>query len=231
MKQGRYEPAVFLVTPKKQQILSAGIQYNITPNTIISTEGATSIYDQNTFSSKDQANQQGYAAKLKIANVRSIGSKSKGVKLTSDVGLEFVNSRFKPLERIRNVEYTRDWGLPLVVSPEDETIATAGLQVTDQKNNLIRYQFTNYYRSNVFKGIRNSIIQAQDIRGWKFNNIVHLSNMTSTTEKGYFFRPNLAVSRSFAKLANHVIDVSYSVVHNEIRNKNNDAVSIQSFSF
>ena len=153
------------------------------------------------------------------------------MKLTSDVGLEFVNSRFKPLERIRNVEYTRDWGLPLVVSPEDETIATAGLQVTDQKNNLIRYQFTNYYRSNVFKGIRNSIIQAQDIRGWKFNNIVHLSNMTSTTEKGYFFRPNLAVSRSFAKLANHVIGVSYSVEHNEIRNKNTDAVSIQSFSF
>lgn len=231
LKQGRYEPAIFLVTPKKQQVLSAGINYKITPNTIVNTEVATSIYDQNTFSSKGQANQQGYAAKLQISNTQKVGSKKKGKSLTSDVGLEFVEARFRPIERIRNVEYTRDWGLPLVVTPEDETIVTAGLQLNDIKNNSVRYQFTNYYRSNVFKGFRNSITQSQDIKGWKFNNTVHLSNISTTNEKGYFFRPHSAVSRSFPKLGNYVLGASYAVEHNEIRNKISDNVTPQSFSF
>ena len=78
IKQGRYEPAIFLVTPKKQQVFSAGINYKITPNTVINTEVATSIYDQNTFSSKGQANQQGYAAKFQLSNTKKMGRKSKG---------------------------------------------------------------------------------------------------------------------------------------------------------
>ena len=231
LKQGKYEPAIFLVTPKKQQVLSAGINYKISRNTTINTEAATSLYDQNTFSSKDQANQRGYAAKLQISNVQSIGAEKKGVNLTSDIGLEFVNSRFRPVERLRNVEFTRDWGLPLVVTPEDETIITAGLQLNDLKNNSIRYQFTNYYRSNVFKGFRNSLFQNQDIKGWKFNNTIHLSNVSSTLEKGYFFRPQLAVSRAFPTLRNYLLGVSYAVEHNEIRNKASENVTPLSFSF
>jgi hypothetical protein len=231
LKQGRYEPAIFLVTPKKQQVLSAGINYKITPGTVVNTEVATSIYDQNTFSSKGQENQQGYAAKLQISNTQRVGSAAKGKTLTSDVGLEFVEARFRPIERIRNVEYTRDWGLPLVVTPEDETIITAGLQLNDTKTNSVRYQFTNYYRSNVFKGLRNSIIQSQDIKGWKFNNTIHLSNITTTTEKGYFLRPNTAISRTFPKLGNYIVGASYAVEHNEIRNKISDNVTPQSFSF
>ncbi|MBC7830001.1 MAG: hypothetical protein H7122_19805 [Chitinophagaceae bacterium] len=230
-KQGRYEPAVFLVTPKKQQIISVGINYKITPGTVVSTEAATSIYDQNTFSSKDQAKQQGYAAKLKITNTKAIGNLKRGLTLTSDAGLEFVDSRFRPVERIRNVEYTRDWGLPLQVAPEDETIITAGVQLNDLKANTIRYQFTNYYRSNVFKGYRNSLYQSQEIKGWKLNNTFHLSNVSSTNEKGYFLRPNLAVTRTFPRLGNYLLGIGYAVEHNEIRNKITDAVSPQSFSF
>lgn len=229
-KQGRYEPAIFLVAPKKQQVVSVGAIYKIKPNTTVNTELATSIYDQNTFSSKDQAN-QGYAAKFQLSNTKKIGSVSKELSLTSDVGFEFVDSRFRPVERIRSVEYTRDWGLPLVVLPEDETIVTAGLQLNDLKNNKIRYQFTNYNRGNVFKGFRNSLFQSQDIKGWKFNNTIHLSNITSTNEKGYFFRPNMAVTRVFPKLSNYTVGIGYAIEHNEIRNKISDAVSSQSFSF
>ena len=230
-KQGRFEPAVFLVAPKKQQVFSVGVNYKITPGTVVSTELATSIYDENTFSSKDQANKKGYAAKFQLINTKKLGSQKRGLRLTSDVGLEFVEARFRPIERIRNVEYTRDWGLPLLVTPEDETIITAGLQLNNIKNNSIRYQFTNYYRSNVFKGYRNSVIQSQEIKGWKFNNTIHLSNITTVNEKGYFFRPNMAVSRTFPKLRNYLLGVSYAVEHNEIRNKISDAVSVQSFSF
>lgn len=231
VRQGRYEPAIFLVAPKKQQILSVGMDYNVSKNTTVSTELATSIYDVNTFSSKDEEKNRGYAAKVNLRNVQSLGKSERAMQLTSDLGLEFVNSRFKPIERLRNVEYTRDWGLPLIVLPEDETIVTAGLQLNDKRNNMLRYQFTNYYRSNVFKGFRNSLYHLQQVKDWKFNNTIHLSNISTTNEQGYFLRPNLALSRTFPKLRNYLLGVNYAVEHNEIRFKSDDRLVPRSFSF
>ena len=64
IRQGNFLPAVFLVTPKKQQVVSVGVDYNISKNTIVTSEFAMSIYDVNGFSSKDKANDQGYAPVL-----------------------------------------------------------------------------------------------------------------------------------------------------------------------
>src|SRR5688572_10327369 len=60
IKQGNYEPAVFLVTPKKQQVVSVGVDYAITKSTVLTTEGAMSNYDVNTFSGRDKKNDKGY---------------------------------------------------------------------------------------------------------------------------------------------------------------------------
>ena len=68
MKQGNYEPAVFLVTPKKQQVVSLGVDYADCKKTMISTEVGMSNYDVNTFSSKDKYNDKGYAGKVVIKN-------------------------------------------------------------------------------------------------------------------------------------------------------------------
>ncbi|HKP31691.1 MAG TPA: hypothetical protein VJT83_03155, partial [Chitinophagaceae bacterium] len=55
-KQGRFEPAVYLVTPKKQQIISLGMDYSFSKKSIVTTELAMSKYDVNTFSTKDKGN-------------------------------------------------------------------------------------------------------------------------------------------------------------------------------
>ena len=88
----------------------------------------------------------------------------KGMKLVTDLGYEFVESNFKPLERLRNVEFTRDWGLPLVVLPRDETIFTAGTQLADVKNNSLRYQFTDITGAMIQWGLRNSLTHVQTLR-------------------------------------------------------------------
>jgi hypothetical protein len=43
VKQGSYEPAIYLVTPKKQQLLDLGIDYALSKNTSVITEVAMSI--------------------------------------------------------------------------------------------------------------------------------------------------------------------------------------------
>ncbi|NML21950.1 hypothetical protein HHL16_13760 [Pseudoflavitalea sp. G-6-1-2] len=228
--QGQYEAAVFLVTPKKLQVMSLGVDYAVSKNTEVNTEVAMSNYNVNTFSSKDKADDKGYAAKASIKNTIPLRGKN-GLALTSNAGFEFVESRFKPLERLRNIEFGRDWGLPIIPTPANESIITAGLAITDNKINSLKYQFTNYNRGGDFTGIRNSIYHTQDLKGWKFNNVLMLSNVNATDVKGVFLRPTFDVSRTFKKLHNYWIGLNYAIEHTSIKNKVTDTLTPQSFSF
>lgn len=232
VKQGNFEPAVFLVTPKKQQVANLGVEYNINKHTVLNTEVAMSNYDVNTFSTIDKANDKGYAAKVNFKNTMPVKGSKKGLQLTTSLGYEYVDSRFKPLERLRNIEFTRDWGLPLLDNEVvNENIVTAGVQVSDKQSNSLQYQFTEYNRGTGFTGFRHSVTQVQKVKGWLFNNQFSLSNVDATDSKGYFWRPTINISRQFAKLKNYVIGGAYSVERNSIRNKFNDSMATQSFSF
>lgn len=232
VKQGNYEPAVFLVTPKKQQVVNLGVEYNISKNTLLNAEVAMSNYDVNTFSAIDKANDKGYGAKVDLKNTLLLKGSKRGLKLTTDLGYEYVDARFKPLERLRNIEFTRDWGLSLSeTAAVHENIVTAGVQVSDKKNNSLRYQFTEYNRGTAFTGFRNSITHMQTIRGWIISNQVSLSNVDADNDKGYFWRPTVNISRQFTKWKNYTIGGSYAVEHNAIRNKETDSMASQSFSF
>jgi hypothetical protein len=230
VKQGEFEAAIFLVTPKKQQLVNVLVDYDISKKTNITTELAYSNYDVNTFSTIDKEDNKGYAAKFKITNTTDFGGIKK-LKLLTDGGLEYVDARFHPLEILRNVEFLRDWGLPQVVSAATETIVTAGTQLQDNKKNSFRYQVTDYKRDNEFNGIRNTVTQAQNIDGWQFNNQFSLSNTNSTLEKGYFLRPTIDISKQFKHLWNYTVGASYSLEDNEVRNKLADTVNASSFSF
>jgi hypothetical protein len=227
-KQGNYEAAVFLVAPKKQQVINVGVDYAVTKNTLVTAEGAMSNYDINSFSKRDKGNDKGYAGKVTIKNTRELRNKKK---IITDAGYEYTEALFKPLERLRNIEYTRDWGLALRVAPADEKIITAGIQLLDAKENTVRYQLTTYNRSDGFRGIRNSITHMQNIKGWKFNNVFNLSDINSTTDKGYFLRPTISVTKILDRFKKYQINLSYSVEHNEVHNKLSDSVALTSFSF
>ena len=229
VKQGEFEAAIFLVTPKKQQVVSMLIDYDISKKTNITTELAYSNYDVNTFSNIDKADNKGYAAKIKFTNIKDLRGENK-MKLLTDAGFEYTDARFHPLERLRTVEFLRDWGLPYVVPASDETIVTGGAQLSDAKKSF-RYQFTDYRRGSGFNGVRNTILQTQDIKGWHFNNQFNLSNTNSSIEKGYFFRPVIDISKKFKQLWNYTIGANFSVERNEIRNKAIDSVTATSFAF
>lgn len=230
VKQGRYLPATFLVAPKKQQLVSMGIDYAISKRTSVVTELAYSNYDVNTFSSKDNGNNKGYAAKTTFKNSTPLQS-TNNLQLNTDFSYEYVAAKFKPLERLRNVEFTRDWGLNITEAPQTENIITAGAQLQDKNNNSLRYQLTHYKRGSSFNGIRNSIYHYHAIKGWKLNNQFNLSTTSSNLQQGYFLRPMIDVSKLLSKLRNYTISFNYSVEHNEVKNKLSDSVTATSFSF
>ncbi len=231
VKQGRFLPAIFLVTPKKQQVFNLGLDYALTKNTQLTVEGAMSNYDVNLFSSLDKENDKGFATKLQLKNTKALGGKKIGWRLITDVGYEWVESKFKPLERLRNVEFTRDWGLPLQTAPTDEAIFTAGMQLADGKASSLRYQFTNYNRGDGFNGFRNSLTHTMQSKSWRMNNIFMISRINSLTDQGYFLRPSINITRMFPKWKNHSLSGMYSLEHNEITKKATDSMAPQSFSF
>ena len=122
IKQGQYEPVQILVTPKKQQIVNLGIDYAINKNTLLKTEMATSNNDVNTFSSKDNGDDRGWAAKFQLSNEKILTCQPKIAIEYTALDYEYVQSKFKPLERLRTVEFSRDWGLPFTSLPADENI-------------------------------------------------------------------------------------------------------------
>ena len=99
--QGNFEAARFLVTPKKQQVVSTGFTWQIDDKTLLKTEFAFSNYDVNTFSAKDKRNDKGYAAKIDIDKNESLKTKNKTLQLNTNADYEWVDKNFQPVERLR----------------------------------------------------------------------------------------------------------------------------------
>ncbi len=230
--QGDWEPVILLITPKKQQLITAAGQYFFNEKSYIKGELAMSNYDVNTFSSKDKGKDNGTAAKLEYSMQQNVFRKIKeGLTLQTTVGYEFVEDRFKPLERLRNVEFNRDWSLPFDAPAATENLISGSLQLNDKQNNFVKYQLTSYNRSDNFKGIRNSIEHEMTLKGWKISDKFYLTNINSSVQTGSFLRPSIDISRIFPALKNIKIGGGFSAEHNSQLSKQYDTLMPESFAF
>jgi hypothetical protein len=232
VKQGQYEPVIILVTPKKQQLMTVATDYKISNNAFLKTELALSNYDANTFSDKDDGDDAGIAAKVQFGNsslIKSSGAKK--TQLITNLDYEFVQGKFKPLERIRNVEFSRDWGLGLQPLPADEHIIRASARIQNAKNNSLSYQVMNYNRGDEYNGFQNNIQQLFNWKGWQFNNQLAFTNFKTQFNKGSFIKPVADISKELKRLKDFRLGFRYALEENKTKDKASDTLTIQSFSF
>ena len=229
VKQGQFEPVIILVTPKTQQLISIGTEYEIDKNNSVSTELALSNYDVNTFSNKNKTDNLGLAARFQFNN-STILNNAKKLELNSSIDYEYVQDRFHPIERLRYVEFTREWGLPLILNPATENILRLSSQLRNSKQ-AITYQFMTYQRSDNYKGYQNLLQQTGNISGWIVNNQFAITNFTTGSDKGSYLRPIIDISKQFASLYNTRLGFRYASEKNEVRNKVVDSLSVLSFAF
>lgn len=231
IKKGRYEPVMVLVAPKKQQLISVGTEYEFDKNNVLKTEFALSNYDVNTFSSKNNGDDAGLAARFQYTNTIPLNSAKKAL-LISSLDYEHTQQKFKPLERLRVVEFSRDWGLPLQLTPATEDILRLSSQYKSNTSSLT-YQFMGYQRSegDHYKGFQNIVQQTLNAKGWAMNNQLALTSFDGFTGKGKYFRPVFDVSRQFKQLASMRLGFKYALENNEVRNPATDTLSATSFSF
>jgi hypothetical protein len=232
VKQGDWAPVILLVAPKKQQVVSVAGEYLFSTKTKLRVEAAMSNYDVNQFSEKDKGNDKGYATKIQFESKdRKMNLFSKALLLQTNFGYEYVQSRFKPLERLRNVEYLRDWSLPYQVTAADEQLANAAIRIADKKGNYYAYEITNYRRSDHYNGIRQQLNNYTEVSNWKFTNSISLTTTSSLDIQGNYLRPTIDIGKELVKLKKMQFGVNYTGEYNRQRNKITDTLSPLSFAF
>jgi hypothetical protein len=232
VKQGEWAPVILLVTPKKRQLVTVGAEYIINATTRIKTEFAASKYDINLFSSKSKQNDNGVAAKIQLLqDDKKVHLFKKTLLLQTNLGYEYVQGRFKPLERLRNVEFNRDWSIPYDILPADETLTNAAFQLRDSNASQVKYEITSYNRSDKYNGIKQTLNHYAAVKGWKITDQVSLTNSNTPLQKITYLRPSIDISKLLKKYHNLQVGANYSGEHNTISNKQYDTLSSLSFAF
>ncbi len=230
--QGYYEPATYLVTPKKQQVVTMGAVYVLNEKTNISTEVAMSNYDLNAFSQKDKGDNKGFAGKINMSHLINFqNAAGKRLQLKAIGGYEATDKNFRPVERLRTVEFYRDWGLEFQPEAANEHLPFANFELSDSAGNSLQYLSSAYLRSDGYKGVRQLLANDQKIKGWQMRSIFNLINFHSLNNTGFFLRPSVDISKVFSKLNNYVLGAFYALEHNEIHDRISDTVSSSSFAF
>jgi len=232
LKQGDWAPVILLITPKKQQMITVGAEYLFSAKTKLKAEVAMSRFDVNLFSGKDKANDNGYAAKLQFQNTDTkLNFFSKALLMQTNLGYEFVQNRFKPIERLRNIEFLRDWSIPYDVPNADEHLTNAAVKIADNKGNYGRYEATSYIRSDKYNGLRQLLNSYNAVNGWKLTNVVSLTTINSPLHKGFFLRPTIELGKELTRFRKMQAGFKYQGEYNKLRDKTTDSLTAFSFAF
>lgn len=192
--QGTHEPLIFLVTPKKQQLISFGIESNPGESARFLLDAALSQNDVNTYSRLNSEDNTGIAFRVS-AEKTFFSSDTAGVRLKTGVGYELTGYNFRTAERFRPVEFERDWNLRLaeLSGNQHHVFGEAGLYIAGDGNILYKFDF---FQSGGFEGFRNSIVSRSKIAGFQTNLAAsYLTTHDFPEKRTDFFRHHLDISR------------------------------------
>lgn len=216
--QGNFEPAVFLVTPKRHRLMTLNTEYHIGPTAMVKAGWAWSNYDVNTYSSRNKGRTEGYAAKVDIQRATKLYINDHIMQVKTAMGYEWVDEIFKPVEDLHNVEFLREWGLSLTPSVSAGHLAYAAVEARDNKGNYLLYNLSVYLRSDGYKGVKQSMQYSCNNKGWLYTVNFNLTNNSTPSAKGVFSRPSVEISKSIPRLNNYVIGAGYTMEQNVQRN-------------
>lgn len=154
-KQGNFEPARLIVTPKQKRMVSAGASYKINKNFIVQTEISSSKNDINTFSNLDSSDDNGFANNTKMVGVFELGKDSiPKWELTTAAEMEYVTAHFEPIERYRSIEFDRDWNVRNRNYTGYELLANLKGDLKHTKFGSFGVEGQNFTKGNDYQGNR-----------------------------------------------------------------------------
>ncbi|MEE1897946.1 hypothetical protein V1389_06350 [Flavobacterium rakeshii] len=152
--QGDYEPVIRLTAPQKIQIATVLGKYNPSEKTLIDFEAGMSNNDLNMYSSLDNDDNNGYAAKIDAKQRLYTGK----WELDAFANYQFIQKDFRTIERLFNIEFNRDWNLNGIATTNgNQSYLTTGTTFRLPQKGQFNYQLEQLDFSGSFTGTRHVV--------------------------------------------------------------------------
>ncbi len=232
LRNGAYLPVILLITPKYQQMYTAGADFRIGKSNTISTEVAMSNNDPNMFSRKDDNTHLGFAARVSykgtIATKRDSANR-KNQNLVLDFHYEFIQDRFITVERFRNIEFSRDWNLGVQQKRYNEHLGIANIGYVWGGLGNINARFKAFIQDSVYRGFENGLNGNFSRNGFNFIFSNSYLNSTSQFLQTDYIRPKADFFYTSAKTKGWKIGALFDHEVNMLKSKGADTLTANSF--
>lgn len=232
--QGSYEPVIQLITPKKKQMVTFGLDHAFSKNSRISVETALSNNDINTFSPHNSSDDVGFGIKMNFDHAVPVFSRGdtplerkNSWKLITNVNYELVQKYFSPIERFRSVEFERDWNRGTVPVTDDQHIAGAGFTLAKDKN-AVGYRFNAFFEGGAYNATRHIMNTVYNHNGFSLIAEGSYLDSRSLTSNTGFIRHRAVVSQ---KIRWFTIGAKEEQEVNRFRDRSTDTLQLSSFAF
>ncbi len=227
--QGNYMPLILLVTPKKTQMLSLGVDYTFNEKSKFKSEFSVSNYDINTFSSKDRADNASFAAVLGYEKRTRISKDEKNPwHMLSGARYEWVKKNFKAIEPYRKVEFNRDWNIDQLAMDEDQHMGDIHIGVDNGKHGIASYRFSMMDNGPAYSGMMNSLIADLNAHNFFFNFEGSLLNTKQEDYNTKFIRHNAGIAKKMKWIT---LGLKAESEYNAFRETASDSLTAASFSY
>ncbi len=191
--QGSYSPLIRLTPAQKLQLAGAFLRYD-NDKTQIEGEFSASDNDLNRYSSYDDQDNTGYAGLLSAKQV--LAQQDSTWQLNAFVRLNAIDKNYRSPELLYQVEFNRDWNLPLNQIIGDQTLSSVGAQWQNQKIGQATYQFDQLKTLGNYSGQKHNINSNLNGNNWRYQG--QLSNLSTKSLSGSssFLRANQSLGLS-----------------------------------
>ncbi len=194
--QGAYMPFVRLVAPERLQMINLEGGYHPGERTRIEAELSLSDRDQNLYSDIDNDLNQGLAFRGDLEQTLV----DRAWKLAGDVGIEYLGENYSSIERIRNVEFSRDWNIDVLNTQQglEQKFLRGGLRLSNDSIAELSYRYEDLSIGESYSGIRHGLSGAMKRKGTRAIVDASLMRNEQGSETNSFDRLYARLTQSFS---------------------------------
>jgi hypothetical protein len=193
VNQGNFAPITRLIAPTKSQVFVLKSDYNSTKKTKLSSEVALSNTDANLFSSIDNSQNRGFAARIGWQQILI----DKKWQLTSTINHEYAHQNFKTLQRWESVEFNRDWNL--LTNNATKNYFQSEFNLTNKKKDFLLYRYNHLNYTDTYNGNKHELQSKIAFKNTTFFIDGSFLTNTSTLEDNSFLRAKATIEHRFKK--------------------------------
>lgn len=192
--QGDYRTQLQLVAPTKLQVAVADLKYTPSEKTSIAAEVAFSDADKNLFSNIEDSENKGLASKISWEQIYT----DKTWLLKSAVNFDFLQDRFETVQRVYNIEFSRDWGIQNTSG--DQALLHSSFTLSNKRNKHFHYSVERLNLGDHFHGKRQLFSTDLSIKNTAIKSQASILHSETDTEKTTFIKTHTEIKQHFNKI-------------------------------